>query len=409
MLFLRIPKLFFFLLIIITTVLSTTAALAQLENKVPATGAGVKPVPGHPAVIHKSPAVDIAILLDTSNSMDGLSTQAKSQLWTIVQQFARSEKYGKAPVLRVSLFEYGNTNLPVTEGYLRQVVPLTDDLDVLSEALFSLTTNGGDEYCGQVIDEAITRLDWSSVPGSYQAVFIAGNEPFTQGPVDYHFAIGRAAERGIIINTIHCGDEQTGIGGKWKDGAQLGQGEFFNIDQDRLIVHIPCPQDAEIIRLNNLLNETYLWFGTEDKREYFLENQQAQDSNAVALSPSVAVGRCLTKSGKAYSNKSRDLVDALVLDEELLQNVPEEELPDVMQEMTPEERVVYLDEMVGKRAELKNLIGDQSVAREAFLKDERLRRAEENGNETLGDALVGTIQKQLVEAGFKVSGTHELN
>ena len=29
------------------------------------------------------PAVDVAILLDTSNSMDGLISQAKSQLWTL--------------------------------------------------------------------------------------------------------------------------------------------------------------------------------------------------------------------------------------------------------------------------------------------------------------------------------------
>jgi len=39
-------------------------------------------------------------------------------------------------VLRVALLEYGNTRLPAAEGYLRQVVPLTDDLDKLSEALF---------------------------------------------------------------------------------------------------------------------------------------------------------------------------------------------------------------------------------------------------------------------------------
>src|SRR5437667_9384336 len=38
------------------------------------------------------PAVDLAILLDTSNSMDGLIHQAKSQLWTIVQQFEGQEE-----------------------------------------------------------------------------------------------------------------------------------------------------------------------------------------------------------------------------------------------------------------------------------------------------------------------------
>jgi hypothetical protein len=72
--------------------------------------------------------------------MDGLIGQAKSQLWNIVQQFADAKKNGMTPALRVSVFEYGNTNLPATEGYIRQVV-LTDDLDSVSQALFQLTTN----------------------------------------------------------------------------------------------------------------------------------------------------------------------------------------------------------------------------------------------------------------------------
>ena len=96
---------------------------------------------GKPPFTGTRPAVDVAILLDTSNSMDGLISQAKSQLWTIVQQFANAEKAGKTPQLRVSVFEYGNTKLPASENYIRQVVQLTDDLDKVSEALFSLKTN----------------------------------------------------------------------------------------------------------------------------------------------------------------------------------------------------------------------------------------------------------------------------
>ena len=127
----------------------------------------------------KRPSVDVAILLDTSNSMDGLISQAKSQLWNIVQQFADAKKNGQTPTLRVSVFEYGNSRLPASEDYIRQVVKLTDDMDKVSEALFALKTSGGDEYCGSVIKEAIKRLDWSSEPNAYKAIFIAGNERFT--------------------------------------------------------------------------------------------------------------------------------------------------------------------------------------------------------------------------------------
>ena len=34
-------------------------------------------------------SIQIALLLDTSNSMDGLIDQAKSQLWSVVNEFIR--------------------------------------------------------------------------------------------------------------------------------------------------------------------------------------------------------------------------------------------------------------------------------------------------------------------------------
>ena len=100
----------------------------------------IDPRPDDPVPHHRQ-RVDIALLLDTSNSMDGLINQAKSQLWSIVQEFAHARRGGHPPLLRVALFEYGNTRLPATEGYIRQVVPLTDDLDRLSAELFRLRLN----------------------------------------------------------------------------------------------------------------------------------------------------------------------------------------------------------------------------------------------------------------------------
>ena len=130
--------------------------------------------------------MQLAILLDTSNSMDGLIAQAKTQLWNIVNEFATAKQDGKAPHVQVALYQYGNNGLSEKKGWVQQVVPLTDDLDKLSEQLFSLKTNGGEEYCGWVIRDAVkgTRSGIDS-PKTYKAIFIAGNEPFTQGPVSY--------------------------------------------------------------------------------------------------------------------------------------------------------------------------------------------------------------------------------
>ena len=118
----------------------------------------------------------IALLLDTSNSMDGLIDQAKSQLWKIVNEVAVAKSGdGKQPNIKIALYEYGNEGLSPDEGYIRQVCPLTEDLDVISEKLFSLTTNGGNEFCGQVIKTALNQLAWSASNSDLKMIFIAGD------------------------------------------------------------------------------------------------------------------------------------------------------------------------------------------------------------------------------------------
>ena len=203
-----------------------------------------------------SPTVQIALLLDTSNSMDGLIAQAKTQLWNVVNEFVKAKKNGRTPVIQVALVEYGKLTLSANEGYVRMILPLTDDLDKVSEELFALRTNGGEEYCGWVIREAVNKLEWSKTGDVYKAIFIAGNEPFTQGPVDFHASCRSAIERGIVVNTIFCGPNATGGTTGWRDGAVLADGSYMSIDQNQKVVEIPTPHDAEIARLGVDLNKT---------------------------------------------------------------------------------------------------------------------------------------------------------
>ncbi len=139
-------------------------------------------------ITQPKPRVQMAILLDTSGSMSGLIDQARTELWAIVNEFITAKRDGQAPELRVALYEYGKSSLPASEGYIRMIVPLTMDLDKISEELFALKTNGGSEYCGWVIKEATAALQWSGAPEDLKVIFIAGNEPFTQGKVKYQKA-----------------------------------------------------------------------------------------------------------------------------------------------------------------------------------------------------------------------------
>jgi hypothetical protein len=354
--------------------------------------------------------VDVAILLDTSNSMDGLISQARSQLWTIVQRLSVAEKEGRKPALRVSIFEYGNTNLPATENYIRQVLPLCDDLDKVSEKLFALSTRGGDEYCGAVIGEAVDRLDWSSDPDAYRSIFIAGNESFTQGAVHYAESCAKAKSKNIIVNTIHCGDHSTGVAGKWADGAIEGGGESFNINQDRQQVRIKCPQDKLIIELNAKLNKTYLWYGKKATREYSMNNQLVQDSNfgiggggALGMggaAPSAGFSsRVASKASSIYDNRGRDLVDASKASEDALAKVKDDELPEEMQKMTAEQRKAHVAKMAAERAAIQKEILELSKAREKHIAAKRKELSKVKGG-TFGDAIVTAIDSQLESKGF---------
>jgi len=332
------------------------------------------------------PRVQLAILLDTSNSMDGLINQAKSQLWQVVNEFATTKLAGQTPELQVALYEYGNDSLPAAEGYVRQVVPMTDDLDKVSESLFALTTNGGEEYCGKVIQVATQQLDWTSGKRDLRCIFIAGNEPFTQGNVDYGTACKAAAAKGITVSTIHCGDRNEGITGKWEHGAQLADGSYLCINQDHATVAINTPQDKRLAELSGKLNQTYMAYGSDEKRKQFSSRQAAQDANAAKMAASVAASRAGFKASGFYRNAGWDLVDAVTEGKVKLEELKADQLPEAMQKMTADQRKAHLAKLVATRAEIKAQIKDLSGQRDKYVAKERARMAAEAPEEAAAAA-----------------------
>jgi hypothetical protein len=311
-------------------------------------------------------SIMLTLLLDTSNSMDGLIDQAKSQLWKIVNELSMAKCYdGKKPRIKIALYEYGNDRLPSSEGYIRQVSPLTQDLDLISEKLFSLTTNGGNEFCGQVIRTSLRQLDWSKENGDLKLIFIAGNEAFTQGPVSYIEATSLAKEKDVIVNTIFCGDYQEGVKTGWKDGAELTGGNYMNIDQDRKTVYIVTPYDVRIEILNDQLNKTYIYYGAngEEKKEM----QSAQDKNAEKYGQSNKVERTISKSSHAYKNSSWDLVDAAKDDEKVITQAKPESLPQEMKGMSVEQRKSYVKEKSDERSRIQKEIQSLSTKRHEYI------------------------------------------
>ncbi|MDZ4288964.1 MAG: VWA domain-containing protein [Prosthecobacter sp.] len=349
--------------------------------------------PNDSAIRSDEALVQIAILLDTSNSMDGLIEQAKSQLWKIVNEFNDAKQDGKTPVVQVALYEYGNDRLSIRSNYIRQVLPFTRDLDKVSEQLFKLTTNGGSEYCGAVMREALDKLAWDGNGKTYKTIFIAGNEPFTQGPVDANDTARSAIRRGVVVNTIHCGSQADGERGGWRTGAALAEGKFLTIDQDKAIVHIEAPQDKEIAKLSVQINNTYIKYGNDGERG--AANQSAQDSNANSYRKEGAeVQRAVTKASANYKNSSWDLVDANKKDNVKLESIKENDLPAELKKLKPEERQAYVDQKAAEREKIQTQIKRLNEERQKFVAE----KAKESGkDETLDKAIVKAVREQAAK------------
>jgi len=352
--------------------------------------AGEKNVPADDELIQ------IAILLDASNSMDGLIEQAKTQLWKIVNELALAKRNNRTPRLEVGFYEYGKSSLPSATGYIRQIVPLSSDLDRISDELFKLTTNGGDEYCGQVIAQAAKELRWNPESNVMKVIFIAGNEPFTQGQVNYIEACKKAIAAGIVVNTIFCGSRQEGVDSKWKDGADRADGSYMSIDQNQKIEQIAAPQDSAIMALGQKLNTTYIGYGSSGAKRKSI--QMEQDRNAMSAAPAAMVQRSIAKSSSSYGNAGWDLVDAKKEKQLKLSEMDEEELPSEMKGMSAKERDTYVEAKTKERAELQSQINTLNEDRRKYVADNQ--RTSQAGI-SLDQAIVKTVRKLATDKGYQ--------
>ncbi len=341
-----------------------------------------------PLVDEPKNTVQIALLLDTSNSMDGLINQAKSQLWDIVNEFSVA-KCGDdtRPTLQIALYQYGNDNLSAREGYVQQVLDFSSDLDEISEKLFSLTTNGGEEYCGKVIQTSLQQLPWNKNPDELKMIFIAGNEPFNQGKYPYTNALTNAKEKNIIINTLFCGPYEQGINSYWKNGAAMTGGEYMAIDHNQELVHISTPYDEIIIKLNTKLNNTYISYGSIGQSK--LRSQTKQDENAMELEEGVAVKRAVSKSTSLYNNKSWDLVDAVADAEFEISSIEKDQLPKELQGKSTAEIENYVSSKKMERKKIQQEIQELNTKREAFIS-----KNQDNASGELENAMLKAIKKQ---------------
>jgi hypothetical protein len=342
-----------------------------------------------------TPIIELALCLDTSNSMDGLIDAAKTKLWTIVNELATAQP---TPKLRVALLSYGNNGYLEETGWVRVESTFTEDLDMISEKLFGLTTWGGTEYVGRVMHTADTQLDWCANPNAMRMLVVAGNETADQ---DQQYRSANVAQalstRNIVVNAIYCETPGTPVAETWQSVAALGKGYYAAIDQQKGTLYITTPFDEELAKLSGTLNTTYIPYG--QRGQWHCQNQMMQDDNAALMNTATASQRAVSKASAMYQNDHWDLVDACGQKDFDLSAVKTEDLPENMHSMTPGERAAYIEGKRAARAEIQAAIQTLGQQREAwrvqYLKDNDM--SEESAFDT---ALRKAIRTQAIAHGL---------
>ncbi|MGE5796339.1 MAG: VWA domain-containing protein, partial [Ignavibacteria bacterium] len=96
------------------------------------------------------------------------------------------------------------------------------------------------------------------------------------------------------------------------------------------------------------------------------------------------------KSGSQYRNDSWDLVDAEKEGKVKVSEIPAEQLPEEMQKMSKEERVVYVERKAKDREKIQNKIEDLNKKRTAFL----IKKQAENKDNTFDAAVLKILREQ---------------
>ena len=167
------------------------------------------------------------------------------------------------------------------------------------------------------------------------------------------------------------------------------------IDHNREVVHIATPYDDVIIRLNSKLNKTYISYGALGAAK--IQQQSAQDSNAMEMEEAVAVKRAVSKSSRLYTNSSWDLVDASKAEGFDIDKVKKEELPMELKEKSKTEIASYIEGKKKERSDIQKEIQDLNSKREAYIASQQ----KDNEKGELENAMLTAIQKQAAKKNYR--------
>jgi uncharacterized protein YegL len=381
---------------LLAVLLTASAVFARSEQIRP----GIEPPPQvvdpAPILPADAPRIEAVFVLDTTGSMSGLIEGAKQKIWSIANQLASAQS---GPRVRLGLIGYRDRG----DHYVTRRFDLSEDVDTLYAHLSQFSAGGGGdgpESVNQALNEAVTRIGWSTDQGVYRVIFLVGDAPphmDYSNDVPYPKSVELARAKGIVVNAIQCGSNAN-TARVWQSIAQSGGGAFSAIAQDGGMVAMTTPMDDELGRLNTALAATALGYGTAADKDDLLGKMQ----RALSAAPSAVASRLsyLSKRGGKLNSGRADLVDAVVSGEVALEEVPNESLPEEMQPMSRDEQHRYLRQKTAERESLRQQIAALAEQRDAYVAKETAKLEAEGKGDGFDAEVMESIRRQAVDYGI---------
>lgn len=317
------------------------------------------------------PVIEVVFVLDTTGSMSGLIQAAKDKIWSIASSMASANT---APTIKMGLVAYRDRG----DAYVTRMVDLSDDLDTTYGTLMSFEADGGGdtpESVNKGLYDAVNNMSWSEDQNTYRVVFLVGDAPpqtSYQDEMQYPEIIKLAQSKGIVVNTIQCGN-MASTTKPWQQIAMQGQGQFFQVQQSGGAVAVVTPFDDRMAQLSKELDETRLFYGSKEVKQRKRAKVAATNMfNRSASSSAIA--------RKAEFNVSKSGVDNFVGNNELVANITdgriklddikENEMPAELQKLDTDQQMVVIKEKSEKRQALRSQIAKLASQRSDYLREE---------------------------------------
>lgn len=345
------------------------------------------------------PRVDVVFVLDTTGSMGGLIQTAKDKIWSIATTMASAQP---TPEIRIGLVAYRDRG----DQYVTRRVDLSSDLDSVYAALMDFQAGGGGdtpESVNEALSDAVHQMSWSQDDQAYQVIFLVGDAPphMNYNEAQYPAIVKDALDKGIVINTIQCGEMPVTVA-PWTQIANLGHGNFFQVEQAGGAVAFTTPFDSKIAELSARLDDTRLYYGTREEKAKMKAKVAATDKLHASASVESRARRGVFNAaagGRANRLGDNELVSAVASGALQLDEIEAEALPESLQPMAPAEQKVYLAELAQKRDKIQQQIKDLSTDRDGYL----AKKVEEAGglDDSLDRQLFDAVKEQAEIAGLE--------